>query len=144
VVFYFAYGANMSEEKMEERGINFLSAFSGFLCGWKRTFDKPTKSGFAAANIVETGNSYQWGVIYSLCSEEELEKLDKFEGSGYERITIEAWLPFKNEFLDVVVYRAVKTKEGLKPTRSYIFNLIYGAESHGIDSTELRKLKDMP
>ncbi|GAB3100531.1 gamma-glutamylcyclotransferase family protein [Pseudomaricurvus hydrocarbonicus] len=126
--YYFAYGSNMNAERMLDRGLRFHRALSGNLHGLglafnKRAADAPHR---AYANVVHATGSRVEGVLYQLCDEAEIAKMDPFEGAPrlysrdiYEVETAEgviaAWVYIAN--------RAMIT-EGLRPERWYLEHLL--------------------
>ena len=80
--FYFAYGSNMNDKRITERGVNFLSKERGTLKGYKFIINKKSQKNpnIGFANIIRDDNSEVEGIIYEVFQEDIL-KLDKFEGS---------------------------------------------------------------
>jgi gamma-glutamylcyclotransferase (GGCT)/AIG2-like uncharacterized protein YtfP len=81
MINYFAYGSNMSLNRMKSRNINFYNEEVGILENYKLVINKksgknPTK-GFA--NIIDSENELVEGVLYQI-NENDLKLLDKFEG----------------------------------------------------------------
>lgn len=123
MVFYYAYGSNMSEQRMLDRKIRFFSRKFGILKDYRLVFNKISKSNnnISFANIVESIGDFVEGVIYEI-NEYDIKKLDKFEGYPlhYTR---------KNVIIDnisCVVYIAQNEwiKEGVYPTKEYINYLL--------------------
>lgn len=79
-VWYFAYGSNMSEERMKGRHVDFSSRVLGKLNNYRLVFNKKADGGaFTYANVEEAESSLVEGVLY-LIDEEGLESLDRAEG----------------------------------------------------------------
>lgn len=80
-MFYYAYGSNMNDKRMTERGVNFLSKEKGSLKGYKFVINKKSQKNpnIGFANIIRDDNSEVEGIIYEV-SQEDILKLDKFEG----------------------------------------------------------------
>lgn len=78
---YFAYGSNMNDKRMTERGVNFLSKEKGTLKGYKFIINKKSQKNpnIGFANIIRDDNSEVEGIIYEVNLDDIL-KLDKFEG----------------------------------------------------------------
>lgn len=78
---YFAYGSNMNEQRMLDRGVNFTSKELGILNGYKMIINKRSyknpEMGFA--NIIPSLDEQVEGVLYEV-SIDDIFKLDKFEG----------------------------------------------------------------
>ena len=141
--WYFAYGSNMDQAQMRERVGEFRICIPAILRNYHLVFNavskKNTKAGFA--NIEEQHGSVVEGMLY-LLSEEQLKRLDKFEGhpDKYCRIPV---CPEINEGMIeyAAVYKACsdKTAVGLQPTREYLAHLLAGKAF--LSSEYYRKLK---
>ena len=100
---YFAYGSNLSEKRMLERGVYFTKKTPSILKGYKFTVNKISfkdpRVGFA--NIIKDDNSSVEGAIYEI-NDNDISKLDKFEGypKHYDRITM------RINNVDAIVYIA--------------------------------------
>jgi len=87
---YFAYGSNMSSQRLIERVVNFISKEKGTLKGYRFIINKKSQKnpnvGFA--NIIRDDNSEVEGIIYEIKNEDIL-KLDRYEGAPkhYKRET---------------------------------------------------------
>jgi len=80
-IYYYAYGSNMSEQRMIDRGLTPLNKQIGYLEEFKflinkKSFKNPSM-GFA--NVIPDENSTVEGVLYEVY-ESDIKKLDKFEG----------------------------------------------------------------
>lgn len=100
---YFAYGSNMNEKRMTDRGVNFLSKEKGTLKGYRFIINKKSQKipGIGFANIIKDKNSEVEGILYEVKTEDIL-KLDKFE--GYPKHYRREMLPINGE--NVIVYIA--------------------------------------
>lgn len=78
---YFAYGSNLNEKRMIDRGVNFKSKEKGILKGYKLVINKKSKKNpnIGFANIIKDKNSEVEGIIYEV-NHSEILKLDNFEG----------------------------------------------------------------
>ena len=92
---YCAYGSNMSQKRMIERGVNFSKRYKGILENYTLTINKKSykNSKLGYANVKPEEGSFVEAVIYEL-PEKELLKLDKYEGFP---------LHYRKEELDVNV-----------------------------------------
>ena len=138
--WYFAYGSNMDEDRIRGRGVRVIKWMRGRLKDYRLVFNKPCRFG-GCANIEPSKGSIVEGVLY-LIPEEDLYKLDWFEGypTHYDRrvFTIET----DEGSIEAWAYIAVKTRDGLKPSREYMNFLIRGAEKHGLSREYISKLKN--
>jgi gamma-glutamylcyclotransferase len=80
-MYYFAYGSNMDEKRMIERGVKFLSKEKGTLNGYRFVINKKSQKNpnIGFANIIKDNNSEIEGIIYEV-DYEDIIKLDRFEG----------------------------------------------------------------
>ena len=80
---YFAYGSNMSSNRLRARVPEARTIGRAHLNGWRLAFNKPGRDGTGKANLVASAHSTSWGALYEIPSE-AWEQLDSFE-PGYER-----------------------------------------------------------
>ena len=80
--FYFAYGSNMNQARMQGRDMQVLSATSGWLDNFGLRFNKRSRrdDNLACANMVWARSERIEGVLYELNSIAEIIKLDPHEG----------------------------------------------------------------
>lgn len=123
MIWYFAYGSNMSLKRMTERKVAIIQYFPATLENYELKFNKISKKQGAVANIVANIGSVVEGVLYQV---ESLELLDKAEGfpKHYKRIiininNIDAW---------VYIAQPQYIIEGLKPSQEYLNYLLEGKE----------------
>jgi len=123
MINYFAYGSNMDQKRMIDRGIIFHNVKSAKLYNYELKFNKVSIKQGAVANVEYKEGSIVEGMLYSV---ESLELLDKYEGAPkhYSRIILNI------EGIDAYVYVANKEyiKEGLKPKQEYLNHLLEGKE----------------
>lgn len=127
LVPYFAYGSNMNPQRMRERGVTFYSRQHLVLHGYELVFNKIVKTADeGAANIVPNQSSLVEGTLY-LITWQGIFNLDRYEQypNEYDRVIFNL-----SELigLDKEVYTYIahphKTREGLKPKRSYLEHLL--------------------
>lgn len=129
---YFAYGSNMDSQRMKDRGINFSKKEPAILKDYKLCFNKQASrnpnEGYA--NLIPKEGTATEGILYEI-NDEDIEKLDKYEGypNHYDKKTIKVKLKNGNE-VDALVYLAQsdKTKNGLKPCKEYLNHLKQGED----------------
>ncbi len=126
LVPYFAYGSNMNPQRMIERGVTFYSRQNLILRGYELVFNKILKTPEAgAANIIPNEKSLVEGVLY-LVTWQGILNLDRYEHypDEYDRVTLR--VPNHEDEKELMSYIAHphKTKEGLKPRRSYLEHLL--------------------
>jgi len=121
--YYYAYGSNMNQQRMIDRGIKFTEVIPAKLEDYELRFNKISKKQGAVANVVPKKGSVVEGVLYKV---EDISIMDRFEGAPkhYRRIIlnvsgIDAWVYVANqEYI----------REGLKPKQEYLNHLLAGKE----------------
>lgn len=121
-MYYFAYGSNMSINRMIYRGVKYNSISAANLENYELRFNKISKQG-SVANVVYKKGSVVEGMLYDV---ETLEQLDIFEGypKHYDRILL------KVNGYDAWVYIANKKyiQDGILPNQEYLNYLLEGKE----------------
>jgi gamma-glutamylcyclotransferase (GGCT)/AIG2-like uncharacterized protein YtfP len=135
--YYFAYGSNMNPARMQARGLVVEAAMAAHLAGFELCFNKRAHDhpGRAYANIRHQAGAVVEGVLYRLACEQEILKLDVFEGTpiyySRERMAVQtargaiaAWIYIANP-----AWRS----EGLAPSSTYLAHLLAGREHLSAD-----------
>ena len=117
-VYYFAFGANLCREVLEQRRIRVYDAFDYVLRDSDLRFSQPgfyRRHGYASADSAAGGRVY--GRMYLLLETDAL-RMDYFEGvpflDAHEKVFCES------EGLRFFYYRTTRIVDGLKPTREYL------------------------
>ena len=125
---YFAFGSNMSAERMHER-LGWSPSRSGaILSDYEMIFNKHSNDG-GKANIMSSPGNIVEGILYSV-KEEDLLILDKYEGISskqYKRFEIEVRDNNKNS-ITAVTYKALNTGKISAPTEEYLSYILEGKE----------------
>ncbi len=127
---YFAYGSNMDEKQMEERGVAFVERVHATLEGYALCFNKLSTKyhNTGVANVVSDQHAKTEGVLYTLY-EADLGALDRYEGypTHYTREELMVTLD-SGQRTSAMVYIAKleKVVAGLKPSAEYIQHLLAG------------------
>ena len=147
LMLYFAYGSNMNFDRMRERNVAFALAQSGSLLHHRLAFNKSSTeiSGISYANIVREVDGVVEGVLYQLSDEQQIFKLDVFEGVPYLYSRDKFWIETGGDRVAAWVYiaNAALVKEGLKPARWYLQHLLAGKDYlssdyyHMLENTEV-------
>jgi len=130
---YFAYGSNMSENNLKNRGVIYSKRQKGILKGYKfiinkKSYKDPT-IGFA--NIIIDENSFVEGVLYDV-KETEILKLDKFEGFPKHYYKSKVYVDIGGFFEEAIVYIAQTEWTSiteLKTTEEYRNKILEGKDS---------------
>lgn len=135
--WYFAYGSNMDAERLftvrlAPKKVPRGPRVAGRLDNWLLTFDKQARepAGAGAGNIVPRDGAVVHGTL-NLLPPKGFEVLDHFEGvkaGHYERRTLKVRRGDDGTLVDAIVYVALKTAPGLRPTRDYLGHLIAGQD----------------
>ena len=125
---YFAFGSNMSAQRMHDR-IGWSPSRSGaILPDYEMIFNKHSNDG-GKANIMSSPGNIVEGILYSV-NEEDLLILDKYEGVAtkqYKRQKIEVR---NNNKLSItaVTYKALNTGKVSAPTEEYLNYILEGKD----------------
>jgi gamma-glutamylcyclotransferase (GGCT)/AIG2-like uncharacterized protein YtfP len=145
MVLYFAYGRNMNEYVMRERGVVFTSSERAVLKGYKLIFndadDKNGKTRVGYANVIKDPKSNVIGVLYEIRT--GLKNLDEYEGVPINYIREFLKIEINGKCRSVEIYIAIRTSGGLKPEKEYLNDLITGAKQHGFPKHYVDFLKNV-
>ena len=125
---YFAFGSNMSAQRMHERLGWSPSRSSAILPEYEMIFNKHSNDG-GKANIMSSPGNIVEGILYSVI-EEDLLILDKYEGVAakqYKRHDIEVQNN-KKKSVSAVAYKALNTGKVSAPTEEYLGYILEGKE----------------
>lgn len=130
---YFAYGSNISKQRMEGRSITFSERCSAHLLGYRLEFNKVAQSNpkEGKANIVVDDRGLVEGALYDI-DVTSLPALDRCEGypEHYLKIPIKVLLPSDGKEVCAITYVAnpSKIRDGLKPSKEYLNYLLEGED----------------
>lgn len=130
MVWYFAYGSNLSKNQMNERIGAWKDTKKATLQGWKLVFNVPSRKwGGAAANIVSTCNPADavFGAIYCITRKQLDILTDKYEHVSSRTLIVEA--EERSEKAEVYVFK--KDNPSLKPSEEYLQTILTGLRDHG-------------
>ncbi len=141
--WYFAYGSNLSEDRMRKRTGSAHTPTVAHIRGYRFAFNKRGRDGTAKANIMPDEDAMVWGVAYR-CSCEALSALDCFEGvrSGdYVRTSVRI-VTVRGRELDAMTYIATPRTidESLGPSDEYFRIIIEGARQHHLPEEHIREI----
>ncbi len=123
---YFAFGSNMSAQRMKER-LGWSPSRSGaILSNYEMVFNKHSNDG-GKANIMYSHGFIVEGILYSV-NEEDLLILDKYEGvaaNQYKRHEVVV-SNNSNSSIKAIAYKALNTAEVSAPTKDYLNYILEG------------------
>ncbi|MFT5728399.1 MAG: gamma-glutamylcyclotransferase [Desulforhopalus sp.] len=128
---YFAYGSNMSKERLQKRvpSAKVIGVFS--LSRYELRFHKIGKDGSAKGDAFFTGkvSDVVVGVLYSIDCSEKL-WLDEAEGlgNGYEEKEV-TLINEKGQATVGLLYYATNINSALRPFSWYVHHILKGAEN---------------
>ena len=135
--WYFAYGSNMSADRLFEKrlrpeGVAIGERIAGRLDGWQLAFNKRARqpAGSGAGNIMVMPGSVVHGTL-NLLPAKGFEVLDHYEGvtgGHYERHIVHVVRSDTGATVEAITYVALLVAEGLRPTRDYLGHLLAGKD----------------
>jgi gamma-glutamylcyclotransferase (GGCT)/AIG2-like uncharacterized protein YtfP len=127
---YFAYGSNMDQKQMNERcpGAELVGVAS--LKDYKLAFTiySPIRK-CGCADVVASPGDVVYGLLYKL-SDDELKKMDDFEGHPIHYRRIEVRISTKNGEVPAYTYEVVTKQTGLVPSKEYLALLTGAAHKY--------------
>ncbi len=127
MIYYFAYGSNLSEEQMKQRCPNHKLLYVAVLKNYRLDFTiYSNKRDCGCADIIKDNGKEVWGLVYSL-SESDLKSLDKSEGApiNYKRIKVHI-INKMNKAKEVHTYEVTEKQPFQAPSNEYL-NIIKNA-----------------
>jgi cation transport regulator ChaC len=139
IVLYFAYGSNMSTQRLQERVPRSIPIGIAILKEYNFTCNKSSRDGSGKGNIIEMAGGKTWGVLYQIPIS-QLAFLDRYEG-GY--IRIEVLTEFGNRPLRAITYISTNLTDE-PPFDWYMKYVIDGAKEHDLPDVYITELQKMP
>lgn len=141
-MMYFAYGSNMSLQRIKHRLLNTQLFGVAVLPHFQLRFHKKGSDGSAKADALFTGRAEDrmFGALYQI-SNSELYLLDHIEdcGVGYERKEVEVWVEDERHL--AWTYCALHIDRSLKPFDWYRQHVLTGAEQLGLPNSYIEQIK---
>lgn len=137
---YFAYGSNLSPERMRKRVASATAQGPARLAGRRLCFDKRGRDGSGKANLRDDPSAHVWGALYSFELEAWL-RLDGFE-PGYERVEVQ--VEWRGQSRAAQTYVSRQWTSDPVPTAAYKRLVVEGARSHGLPAEWIRWLESLP
>ena len=117
-VYYFAFGANLSQQVLTQRRIKVFEVFDYILKDAALRFSQPGfyhEHGYASAD--SAAGEVVYGRMYLILERDAL-RMDYFEGVPYFEVH-EKVIRVEDD-LEFYYYRTTRHAEGLKPTQEYL------------------------
>ena len=147
-MLYFAYGSNLDPLQMARRCPSARVVCLATLTGHRLTFPRPCASwdgGVAGIEPCDGAHCVEC-VVYDLC-DDDVAALDRYEGvaeGDYTRRQVTVTTS-DGRRLEVLTYFANPHEQGpCAPSSRYLGALIRGARHHGLPSTYIAALENIP
>ncbi len=140
---YFAYGSNMSSERLRARTPSAISLGKARLPGYTLRWHKLGRDGSGKCDIEfsDAPGAAVWGVLYRIDGAEK-DRLDAVEGLGvgYDEQTVR--VQADTGVSDVLTYKARPDKidPALRPLAWYKGHVLRGATEHGLPGEYVRRI----
>lgn len=131
MIYYFAYGSNMSPARLQARvGVVELVG-TGILEHYALEFRKKGRDGSGKCDISSVRGSRVFGGLFEI-PHEGLAVLDSIEGLGfgYERLSVEVLIG--RERIQAHTYKATRIDPSAKPFSWYLRHVEEGAKALGL------------
>ena len=118
-IYYFAYASNLNRKQMLERCPDSKPGFIATLHNYRIVFvgwSRQQRGG--VASIRASRDEKVLGAIYEV-SEECLRRLDKYEGSDYQRLNVKV-NDEDGEPIEAIAYINIQQVEETKPSPEYL------------------------
>lgn len=140
-VLYFAYGSNMSTERVRSRIASARPIGRTYLRDKKVLFNKCSKDGSGKANLIDSPGDVAWGVLYEIDAQ-DLDRLDRIEG-GYHRVQVQVCRP-DGWVVDAVTYLSTNLTNDPVAYDCYKRLVLSGAREHNLPQDYIAYLEQLP
>jgi hypothetical protein len=127
---YFAYGSNMSRERLEARTETVVHRGHAVLREWSHSFTHLGRDGTGKGNIIETAGHEVHGVLYEL-SHEQFEILHYYEW-GYDLVKVPVERQACGSELTALTYTSIDVLHDLQPKDEYVEHYLQGMRENRI------------
>jgi gamma-glutamylcyclotransferase (GGCT)/AIG2-like uncharacterized protein YtfP len=138
---YFAYGSNLSPERMRARVPSARALGPARLAGQRLTTDKPGRDGSGKANLRPDAGAEVWGALYAI-DPAHWPELDRCEG-GYARVPARVVGPDGGS-RSAWTYRSELVADDPLPFTWYKQLMLDGARAHGLPREWIAFLEALP
>lgn len=140
-IWYFAYGSNLDQEGMRRRVGQWYELKPALLKGFRLVFDVYSGSWRGGvANVKEAETSVVYGAAY-LLEEEQLEKLDKYEGVPHLYHRRKVYVEIEGKPVEAFVYVGSKPRTSVIPSTEYLSLMIKGLKKLGYGEEVLKAVR---
>lgn len=139
-IWYFAYGSNIKESQLKERGINPRNYKAGYINNFYLRFNKKSTDGSGKANIERKEGEKVWGVFYRISEAEYLNLHENFE-KGYNQIELSGTVQDEHCLAKTFIASSQRIDDSLMPTQKYKKIIIEGAEEKRLPKEYISFLK---
>jgi gamma-glutamylcyclotransferase len=145
---YFAYGSNMLTRRLAARTPSATVVTTGYVEGYRLTFDKVSSDGSGKCDIEATRISADrvYGVLFSIAESEE-GALDDAEGLGHGYRKGEVQIVTPDGTSKAIAFSATNKNPALLPYDWYKDFVVQGAVEHDLPTayiTKLRAIRSQP
>jgi len=140
---YFAYGSNLSTERLQARVPSARARCRGRLTRHALRWHKLGRDGSGKCDIVPTTtSSVVWGVLFDV-SRDEKHALDAVEGLGIGYFEKEVRIVTDDGERRALTYHAnpARIDAALRPFDWYKDHVVRGAREHGLPADYIRELE---
>jgi gamma-glutamylcyclotransferase len=143
VLTYFAYGSNMSTDRLRGRVPSVRVVGVGRLTGHQLRWHKVSKkdgSGKCDVVVSDAPDASVYGVLFEIKAAEKPD-LDRFEGLGfgYQEKSVE--VDHQGKTVQGLTYFATNTDSSLVPWTWYREHVVAGAREHGLPAAYIEALE---
>ena len=144
-MIYFGYGSNLLAARIERRLGPCERLGAASVAGYVLRFHKRGGDGSGKCDAFRTGKPGDrlWGALFRL-GEGQLAALDRIEGPGYERRTVEVLLGERALEADLYAAKPEALAPGLPPFDWYKEIVLAGARENGLPRGCLDALEAVP
>lgn len=141
-VWYFAYGSNLDQEGMRRRVGGWHDLKPAKLKGFRLVFDIYSSSWRGGvADVVEDEAGVVYGAAY-LLDEEQLEKLDKYEGVPHLYHRRKVAVEVESTPLEAFIYVGSSPRPSVKPSTEYVALMIKGLKRIGHGEEAIKAVRE--
>lgn len=144
-MYYFAYGSNMSQQRLRARVPSAVCLGVTKLAGHQLRFHKRGQDLSAKADAYFTGNENDAviGVLYRI-NPAERGPLDQVEGVGFGYDTKAVQLPWEGSIVTAYTYIAIHLDPSLLPFHWYKHHVLLGAKEACLPESYIEQIQAQP